>query len=352
MKTIITSNTTNQIEIPIVFITDNNFVLPTSVAITSLILNKACETVYKIYILMADDVNYENRKKLTAYKAENISIELMNISTDHINNHLNYEHVSNLCLLKFDISDLFPQHDKILYLDGDILVKKDLTELYNTNINNFLLAGVSDITFVKFFDYFSELNISNYFNAGILLLNTKLLRDEKIRGRLYKERENPSYRYIDQDVWNVVCKDKILWLPFKYNNMIINIKEFNISIDDISHYYGLNYESEKAMKQDTYIFHLCGKIKPWKHKDAFMSKEWISYFKKSPFRDQKLFLFYYKNKEPILRKKIKRLLKKILVNLPIIKQLDRRYWELIGILNENNIILKEIRENIKRLEKK
>jgi lipopolysaccharide biosynthesis glycosyltransferase len=342
MGIITPSDSTGRTEIPIVFITDNNFVLPTSVAITSLILNKHRETVYKVYIMITDDVSLENRKKLTSYKAENVFIELMVCSTEHISNHLDYQHVSKHCLLKFDIPDLFPQYDKILYLDGDILVKKDLLELYNANLNDYFLAGVSDISIVKDFGYFNKLNLPDYFNAGILLLNAKLLRDEKIRDLLYKERESPNYCYVDQDVWNMVCKDKILWLPFKYNNQISNIKKLGFSFDDFNHYYGENYKSEKLLIKDAHILHLCGPTKPWKYKDCFLSKEWMSYFKKSPFQNSGL------SRISIKKAKLKPWIKRRIKNFPVIKQLGRRYRELKSILHENNEILKDIQRQLNR----
>jgi lipopolysaccharide biosynthesis glycosyltransferase len=289
-------------EIPIVFITDNNFVLPTCAAITSLMLNKNRKTKYRVYIIVTSETSRENREKLTANRTENVLVETVTCSTDHIKSCLGYEHVSNLCLLKFDIADLFPRYDKILYLDGDIIVTKDLTELYNIPLENCYAAATSDMAIVKFYDYFKDLNIGNYFNAGVMLLNAKLIRENKIKMLLYAERKNPNYRYVDQDIWNVICKNKIVWLPVKYNNMFGNYGNWNITINDINRYYNANYKSEKSLIHDSYIIHLCGPAKPWKDAAAFFGREWMRYFKKSALGKEKLQLA---NNTPWILRKIK-----------------------------------------------
>jgi lipopolysaccharide biosynthesis glycosyltransferase len=291
MKTTITIDSNEKNEIPIVFITDNNYVLYTCVVITSLILNKRRKTIYKLYIIVTSEISRENREKLIANKTKNVSVEIMVCSTDHIKDYPSIFHVPNTAYLKYDIVDLFPQYDKILYLDGDIIVTKDLRELYSIQLGDCYLAAVSDMAIVKYFDYFKELNVDNYFNVGMMLLNAKLIRENKIREFLYNEIINPNYLYVEQDILNVICKNRVLWLPIKYNNMFNNYKEpYKIKINDINRYYKTNYKSEKSFIQDSHIIHLCGLKKPWKYSDGFFSKEWMRYYKQSVFRKEKLHL--------------------------------------------------------------
>jgi lipopolysaccharide biosynthesis glycosyltransferase len=333
-----------QNEIPIVFITDNNFVLPTCVAITSLILNKNPNTVYKIMIMIPAELSKENHDKLLQGNEKNVSVETVMCPTNHIKDYPDYDHISKLCLLKFDIADTFPQYEKIIYLDGDIIVLKDLTELYNVQVGDCYLAGVSDAPIVKYFDYLKELNLSDYYNSGVMLLNAELIRENKIGNMLHNEKKNGNYRYVDQDVWNVVCKDKILWLPIKYNNMYGNYKEnFNMAIKDINEFYKANYQTYKAMLRDCHIIHLSSSNKPWKYSNTLFEKKWMYYFRKSAFGKMKLKLIrtkYKGNNRIIVR--IKRFIKKIIKNLPIIKQIWCRYTDLKRCMYENNEILRNI----------
>lgn len=57
---------------------------------------------------------------------------------------LNIPHVSRHTYYRYAIAELFPQLDKALYLDADLVVRGSLAELWNTNLGGFLCAGVRD----------------------------------------------------------------------------------------------------------------------------------------------------------------------------------------------------------------
>jgi hypothetical protein len=64
------------------------------------------------------------------------------------------------------------------------------------------------------------------------------------------------------------------------------------NITKLNEHYGTSYESFDTLVKDAKIVHLTNEIKPWKYEAAVMHREWMSYFKKSPFRTQKLPLVY------------------------------------------------------------
>jgi hypothetical protein len=107
MKIAKTSNTTSQIEIPIVFITDNNYVLPTGVAIKSLILNKKPKTLYRIYVIITGDVTAENKKKLIKSGRKKAPVELIDVDTGVLEEfRVPGYHVPPCDLLKFNIAGM------------------------------------------------------------------------------------------------------------------------------------------------------------------------------------------------------------------------------------------------------
>jgi lipopolysaccharide biosynthesis glycosyltransferase len=123
-------------KVPVVFITDKNYLIPTAVAITSLIENKKEDTFYEINIIIAD-LNKNSEDKLNSLRNKNVSIKIVRVNGDkykEFQREGNY--VSAAVLFKFEITNLFPEYDKILYLDGDILIKADLTELYDVELGN------------------------------------------------------------------------------------------------------------------------------------------------------------------------------------------------------------------------
>ena len=62
----------------------------------------------------------------------------MRASLDQYRDIKQLAHISIACLLKFDICELIPSYEKLLYLDGDIIAKDDLTELYETDLEKIM----------------------------------------------------------------------------------------------------------------------------------------------------------------------------------------------------------------------
>ena len=110
--------------------------------------------------------------------------------------------------------------DKVLYLDSDIVVDKSLETLWNSNISNYAVGCVTDMSEAKH-DY-NRLDFDpklGYFNAGVLLINLKYWRDHHIIDEFVNIIINhpEMIEQHDQDVLNIVlCKNKFT-LPLTYN---------------------------------------------------------------------------------------------------------------------------------------
>jgi len=117
----------------------------------------------------------------------------------------------------------FKDIDKLLYLDSDTLICRDIAELFNEDIGDCVLGAVRDMAPVtdKYnpagvrVKKFSEeyLNNGPYVNSGVLLINLKKMAENE--NRLF-ETNIPLY-YPDQDLLNVAFAGKIKVLPLKYN---------------------------------------------------------------------------------------------------------------------------------------
>ena len=127
--------------IPIVMICDNNYVIPTCVTITTIIKNKNSNTKYHFYIL-TDGLNEESTKYFLAFKSQDINLSIITADIESIKAacnsgaHGKYCVATETALLKFEIPNLIKEHKKIIYLDGDIICRKDLSGLYNTKLKN------------------------------------------------------------------------------------------------------------------------------------------------------------------------------------------------------------------------
>jgi len=185
------------------FICDENYVLPTIVAIKSLKQNKDLDSAYKIHVL-ASDITEKSRKLLCSLAEDSIIIDILDLSQSEIIRKCRIEglHVSTAALYKFSIAELFPEIDKMLYLDGDVLIQKDLKELYKTNIENVYAAVVKDYKPTIYKPSQMEklgVNHTAYFNSGVMLLNLKKLREDNLKNKLLQYRLNGINYFMDQD---------------------------------------------------------------------------------------------------------------------------------------------------------
>ena len=102
-------------KIAIVFICDANFVLPTCVAITSLLKNKSIENYYDIYIIMSEYTEHDGERLKSFNQYPNTMIHIIKGSLEKYKSVPQAAHVTISALLKFDICELIPEYDKLLY---------------------------------------------------------------------------------------------------------------------------------------------------------------------------------------------------------------------------------------------
>ena len=129
--------------IHLAFITDNHFVIPTCVAISSIIASKEPATRLCLHVVCAS-VSDDNQAVFDSFASDTVEIDIIVQDADRfLMLHQDAKCVANRsALLKFVLPELLPNCTKVLYLDGDILVKGDLSELYNTELaDNYAACG-------------------------------------------------------------------------------------------------------------------------------------------------------------------------------------------------------------------
>lgn len=274
--------------IPIVISGDDNIFFTIAVVIVSLAENANADTFYDIQCLCAGDVTDENKKKLELLKNRysNFSLtfhDLKDTFKDIITTD-NY-HVNYVSAYKMLIPSMFPQYDKVLYLDTDILVRGDLTEFYNFDLEDNYLAGVP--VFVNIIPpnmnkYFTELleipNMDFYINAGVMLMNLKKIREDNI-DKKWISLLGSYEKSVDQHIINKVCYGKTRFVSLKWN-VCFSALQFYLT-NELSAFYSIR-EYKQAFDNPT-IFHWTGEFKPWKYEDTFLAHEWFRYFLKTGF---------------------------------------------------------------------
>ena len=262
-------------KIPICFATDDNYVPFLTVAIASLLANSSKENFYKIYVLTSH-LTEENMNSILKMATENSSIKFVQLSKelDKVQDmfHLR-DYYSKETYYRIFIPNLFPQYEKVLYLDCDITVLADVSELYNTQIHGYYVGAVQEEvmqTFEVFGNYVEKadgINRKNYFNAGILLINCRRWRNKLIAERFVDLLNRYKFRVVqDEDYLNVLCKDNIKWLPLGWNKT--------------------SYKNEAFDDKDLKITHWKINWRPWKYKDVLYEEYFWKYAKMTDFYDK------------------------------------------------------------------
>ncbi len=237
--------------IPIFYACDDAFVKYTIVSISSMIKNASKDYKYHIHVLYTD-ISDEMKKKTLALANENFKISFEHVGKylKSISKKLPLRHYySKTTYYRLFIAPMFPEYDKALYIDSDIIVLGDISKLYETDISNYFLGACHEQAMeqVDAYGTYAEKVVGvsrhEFFNAGMMLLNTKAFRDNKILDKFIHYLG--VYDFIvtqDEDYLNLVCKDKVFWLSQVWNTELTDGLEYgyDISKASILHYIMVN----------------------------------------------------------------------------------------------------------------
>ena len=133
-------------EIPIFFSTDDNYIPYLDVAIASLIENASKAQTYRIVVLNTG-LDPENIRKIRRNERAGFQIDFVDISeeVESIKARLkDVYHFSVVTYYRLFIASLFPQYDKVIYLDCDLVVLGDVSELYRVDLGDNILGAAPE----------------------------------------------------------------------------------------------------------------------------------------------------------------------------------------------------------------
>lgn len=176
--------------------------------------------------------------------------------------------------LRLFIPQLLPLNvDKALYVDSDIIFCNAISELYESNIDNYALAGMEDAPNqhpLRLGYPITDL----YFNAGFLLLNVKYLREINFTEKALMYIRDNSHKIVlhDQDVLNALLHGQISFISIKWNMLDCFYK--------IPPFIADKYKVDlKTYIHFPAVIHFSGPLKPWHHGCPHPLK--LEYFKYS-----------------------------------------------------------------------
>lgn len=215
-------------QIPIFFTFDRHYVVPAAVAFHSLLRHADPQYEYRLYVLHTD-VPEADRHRLTRLVEQSGkgTLEFIDVSafdTDAIRGQKG--HFSKEIYYKLLAPDLFPQYDRILCSDVDVVFTDDIAPSYFLHPDEFFYyAGVGQVLesdrMAGYGNDFTpnELDIlRKEIAAGYMMLNLKLMREYGIQHRLtqFYQTNYPRLRLPEQDCLILCCYPYVRQMPLRF----------------------------------------------------------------------------------------------------------------------------------------
>ena len=219
-------------EIPIFFTIDDSYAPFLAVALNSAIKNSDPQRNYKAIVLY-QDLGADNISRLPSLQTENFKIELMPIRAnmealdDRMSNRLRCDYFTLTIYFRLFIPSMFPQYDKGIYIDSDVVLTDDIAKLFDIDIGENYIGACNDLSIadipplVAYTEKAVGVNAKEYINSGVLLMNLKKMRDDDLEGHFLSLLNKYHFDSIapDQDYLNAMCNGKIYYLEEKWDTM-------------------------------------------------------------------------------------------------------------------------------------
>lgn len=266
----------------IVFCFDENMMYPACVAIASLLDSKLADEHFDIYCVCSGQAVRQTRYIRRLAEARDEESRLVVCEAPHLfDGGYEIRGISSSCYLRLNLHRILEDLDKVIYCDVDVLFKGALSGMWNTDMGTCLLAGVigsnnfhNTWEMLKGKGYAGELEglHGKYINSGVLLMNLNAIRLMN-PDHIWLDMSKKQYHYQDQDILNITCKGRILFLPLKYNVAAhLTKKDFRAYAREGMY---TKKEQDEAWNRPQ-VLHYAGE-KPWNNRGTHKAAYWWDY---------------------------------------------------------------------------
>ena len=219
-------------EIPIFFTIDNSYAPFLAVALNSAVKNSNKDRCYHA-IVLHEGVTDENRKRIESLGTDNFKIDVIPMKNnfdaldDRMSNRLRCDYFTLTIYFRLFIPAMFPQYDKAIYIDSDVVLADDIAKLFDIDLGNNYIGACNDLSIadvpplVSYTENAVGVKAHEYINSGVLLMNLKKLREKKFEEHFLKLLNTYHFDSIapDQDYINAILNGKILYLDKRFDTM-------------------------------------------------------------------------------------------------------------------------------------
>ena len=291
--------------VPVVTAFDHNYVPYFAASLASMLDYVSTERYYDLVIL-GDDLTSVDRTLLDGMIVgrNNVGIRYINMAGLFADETATHTHFTKSTFNRLKLPELLPEYDKVVYIDPDTIVLRDLGELFDLDVNDYYAGAVLDYTYKmilridmrvhpqfggttvrEYLNNYLELReevAEKYFNAGVMLFNLSRIREKNLTrafDRLFKSR---AYYAVDQDILNKAFDGEILHVNPSWNVI-------TQPLDEIKKAPYPAYKEYEASRRTPFILHFAGShLKPWNNPNVDYAEFFWEYCRRTPFYEQTL----------------------------------------------------------------
>lgn len=268
--------------IAVMFAATATWGLPLSVAIHTLCLHASPKRFYDIHIVH-DGMDVQIMEKLeqviAAFPQVSLSFLQLPAKLSQLFQNGNTVRYSALAYARLIAGRLFPQYDRIVYLDADILLAGDVAELYIANLKEAPVAAVRDGLALwsiaegkqhPHLEYIGSYIATPllYCNSGVLVLDLDQMRRRNLEESLSQwiQSHPRPFPYPDQDILNIKLHGEITPLPLEWNFQFL-AWEWDEKREQRLHKTEFEHVPFMSRRRLWKLLHMVGPDKPWKIPD-------------------------------------------------------------------------------------
>lgn len=250
---------------------DEEYAIPALVTIYSLLHHANRPESIQLYVLLSSDFPVERKEQidqlLMQANAPKAIYFDMGAMYDEVS--LNIAHTSSATFFRLKLPDLLPHEDRCLYLDTDLLVCDDLSELFRMDFEDCYFASVTAAFYCepqRKLAHEKSIDVPdliNYPNAGVLVMNLSKMREDGLSAA-FDLLVQKNYPMQDQDVLYKACYGKIKRLRPTFNALNgygLNVEEYGSKDSFLPLAYTL--EEWREACDSPKVVHFARPEKPW-----------------------------------------------------------------------------------------
>ncbi len=251
---------------------DSNYIYPLCVMFNSLAKTNSGRD-FDIYVAYSSLTHEDFEKMEKSLVGVNAVIHKVPVDNEIFAGAPVLDRLSKETYYRLLIGDILPADvHKVLYLDPDIVINRDLSELYATDMTGYAVAGGKHM-----FGFFENINLwrlkmdsdCNYVNAGVLLINLDEWRKTVTLQQIldYITANIKSLLLADQDVINHI---------FQHSTLYIDERLYNLDEKTFRRYSSRRAGKKRIdldwVRKNTAVIHFNGKHKPWREGNDYQGK--------------------------------------------------------------------------------